>query len=220
MIALWWSYFVGLLGIIFILLYKYSTRKYDYWKKRNVPAIKPIPFFGSLLPVLALKTTVGEWLRDNCNKTDGDYFGVYVFDQPTLILKSPKLVKAIIQKDFDNFNDRSAATNSDDPIMTHVLFFQRNPAWRPSRAKVSSMFTSGKLKAMFPLMLLETEQMTDYLSKYANVPNVEAKDVSAKYSTNVITRCAFAIDAGSFRNENAEFRYAVNDMLIYVTLQF
>ncbi|GFQ91087.1 hypothetical protein TNCT_5271 [Trichonephila clavata] len=32
-----------------ILLYWYSVRNFDYWKKRNVPYVKPYPFVGSVV---------------------------------------------------------------------------------------------------------------------------------------------------------------------------
>ncbi|GFU35053.1 hypothetical protein NPIL_411851, partial [Nephila pilipes] len=28
---------------------EYSTRNFDYWKKRNVPFVKPYPFVGSVV---------------------------------------------------------------------------------------------------------------------------------------------------------------------------
>ncbi|GBN34034.1 hypothetical protein AVEN_6283-1 [Araneus ventricosus] len=31
-----------------LLFYWYSTRNFDYWSKRNVPFVKPIPFLGSV----------------------------------------------------------------------------------------------------------------------------------------------------------------------------
>ncbi|ERL85834.1 hypothetical protein D910_03249 [Dendroctonus ponderosae] len=44
-----------------------------------------------MLPALTMKTTLGEWLGDLSHKIKKDYFGIFVFDQPVLVVQSPKL---------------------------------------------------------------------------------------------------------------------------------
>ncbi|XP_066150434.1 cytochrome P450 6k1-like [Euwallacea fornicatus] len=197
---------LALLALALIFAYLYLTRNFDYWKKRNVYYIKPIPLFGNLLPVFGMRQILAEWLGDLTKKIDKDYFGLFVFDKPVLVIKSPKHIKAVLQKDFSYFQNRSSSSAFHHPILSNFLFFTNNPKWKKLRTNASPVFSSGKLKKMFPLMLKEAKQLCQYLRRFENVPNVESKEICAKYGTNVITISTFAVDAKSFESENAEFR--------------
>ncbi|XP_066251814.1 cytochrome P450 6k1-like [Euwallacea similis] len=197
---------LALLALTLILPYLFLTRNFDYWKKRNVYYIKPIPLFGNLLPVFRMKQILAEWLADLTKKVNKDYFGVFVFDQPVLVIKSPKYIKAIMQKDSSYFQDRSVSPCLHHPVMSNFLFFATNPKWKELRNSASPVFSSGKLKKMFPLFLNEGKELCRYLSRIENVPNMESKEICAKYSTNIIAISTFAVDAKSFESEDAEFR--------------
>ncbi|KAF7281746.1 hypothetical protein GWI33_004305 [Rhynchophorus ferrugineus] len=200
-----WIITLSLVLIIFIIICISSTRHFNYWKKKNVPYIKPIPIFGNLLPMFTFKQTAGEWFREIYNSMDMGYLGIYAFDQPVLVVKSPKILKHILIKNFTNFEDHILTMSKDDPVMSKMIFVQKNPDWRRSRSKLSPIFSNAKLKLMFPYIRENAEQMTKYLEqKIGSI--VEIKEVCAKYATNVIAHCAFAVDAKSFENENAEFR--------------
>lgn len=72
---------------------------------------------------------------------------------------------------------------------------------------MTPIFTSGKLKEMFHLI----SECADHLEKYTdtlaseNKP-VECRELTAKYTTDVIGSCAFGIEMNSLANEDAEFR--------------
>lgn len=161
---------------------------------------------GSFLSALKMKQNLAEWLGELCMKTKKDCFGIFIFLQPVLIVQSPKLVKAILQKDSGYFQNRSAASYDHDPIMKNLMFFSKGSKWKEVRTKLSPVFTSGKLKQMFQLILKESETMINYIAGIENVPDVACKEICARYSTNVIAKCAFAVDALSFKSDSAEFR--------------
>lgn len=60
-------YQVFLLSVIisYILysLYKWSIRNFDYFEKRNVKFLKPIPFFGNTGGLFANRCTVVEFAK-------------------------------------------------------------------------------------------------------------------------------------------------------------
>ncbi|XP_018561044.1 cytochrome P450 6k1-like isoform X1 [Anoplophora glabripennis] len=191
-------------GIGIIFMYIYSTRKYDYFKKRNIHYEKPIPLFGSIFPVLSMKTTIGEWLRQLCNSTSAPYFGIFVFDEPYIIIKSPEIIKHILVKDFSNFSDRTVLAPKHNKIMSNMLFVQKNPDWRKVRSKMSPVFSSGKLKGMLSIINEVGVDLNRYIRE--NLGQLETKEVTAKYSTDAISKCAFAINSHSFKDENSDFR--------------
>lgn len=133
--------------VLIFLLYKHATRNFDYWKKKNVPFVKPIPFLGNFYEVFTLKTVMGECIAKMYRQFKAPFFGIFVFDRPCLVLKSPEVIKAVLVKDFSYFKDRTMLANEKaDPLGAHLLFASKNPEWRFVRTKLTPAFTSGKLK--------------------------------------------------------------------------
>jgi hypothetical protein len=59
----WWAISTVLLGGVG-LLYLYLTRTHDYWRKRGVPYVKPLPVFGNLKDSMLATKTLGENYQD------------------------------------------------------------------------------------------------------------------------------------------------------------
>ncbi|KAF7285756.1 cytochrome P450 6k1-like isoform X2 [Rhynchophorus ferrugineus] len=205
-----WLSFLLILTFLYIL-YKYMTRHFSYWKDRNVFHLKPIPFVGNMWPVLSFRRCMGEFLKDLYDSTDQDYIGCFLLDKPALILRSPKLIKNIILHDFNYFSDRIATAES-DVIMSNSVFFKKGPMWKTLRERLSPVFSSGKLKSMSKLIITEADSMANYIDKFVNIPNIDSKEICAKYSTNVIAVSAFGIKAHCFDSETAEFRNISRNM--------
>lgn len=136
------------------------------------------------------------------------FFGIFMLGKPVLVINDPELVKTVLVKDFNTFCDRTLHVKEDQqPVTTHMMFFSKNPEWKIMRNLVTPAFTSGKLRAMVPLINEVGENMKMYIDKHACEGKcLEAKEVCAKYSTDVISSCAFGINAHCFENENAQFR--------------
>ncbi|GJQ85724.1 Cyp6g1 [Trypoxylus dichotomus] len=160
------------------------------------------------------KKTIGHALADMYNQISGPYFGIWVFNKPHFVAKDPDIVKHILVKDFKYFQDRTIASNEEaDDLAANVLFIMKNPDWRTLRSKMTPVFSSGKIKCMIPLMNKVAEDLTLYLTKVSmRQDSVEAKEVCAKYSTDVITSCAFGIEGHSFEKEDAAWRSVGKDM--------
>ena len=93
--------------IIFLLIYHYLTKNYNYWKKRKVPGPKSQLFFGNLRDIILFKTTVGEGIREIYNKFEEfSLVGIYEFRRPVLLLRSPKIIKQLLIKDFPHFQGK------------------------------------------------------------------------------------------------------------------
>ncbi|XP_076250718.1 cytochrome P450 6k1-like isoform X1 [Rhynchophorus ferrugineus] len=199
-------YSLFLVTVLLGLLCRYFIKKFSYWKNRNVPYVKPTSIFGNLYPVLALKKTIGHWLQEQYNECNSDYFGIYAFTQPMLVIKSPTMIKDIIVKDFSYFDNRTVVINQNDEIMANLLFTKSNPSWKRIRSKMTPVFSSGKLKLMFPLVLDEAQHLVDLLKQHHCSHPTEMKEIACKYTINVIAKCAFAVNARTFENEHSEFR--------------
>ena len=76
----------------------------------------------------------------------GCYVGEY-----NMVIHDPELIKAVTIKDFDHFMDKRVMTFN-DKYFERMLFNMGGDEWRSTRATVSPIFTSGKLKGMVPLI--------------------------------------------------------------------
>ena len=57
----WWPF---VLLVLEWLIYVRLTWNHNYWKKRGVPYIKPLPIFGNIKDSILVKKSIGEVYRD------------------------------------------------------------------------------------------------------------------------------------------------------------
>lgn len=130
-----------------------------------------------------------------------------MFSAPRLFLRDPDLIKDVLVKDFSTFHDRGVYMNEDvEPLSGH-LFTLPGRRWRNLRMKLAPTFTSGKMKMMFQRLVECGDELKFCLENIAEREEViEVKDILARFSTDVISSCAFGIECNCLKNENAEFR--------------
>jgi cytochrome P450 family 6 len=93
-----------------------------------------------------------------------------------------------------------------EPLSAH-LFSLTGMTWRNLRVRLTPTFTSGKLKMMFQRLVECGQELERCLEKLGETGDViEFKDVLARFSTDVISSCAFGIECNCLKNEDAEFR--------------
>lgn len=61
------------------------------------------------------------------------------------------------------------------------------------------------MKALFPLIEDVSSRMSKYVEQHRGSP-LEARELAAKFTTDVVSSCIFACDAQSFTSENPEIR--------------
>lgn len=196
------------LAAVILFLYYYSTWTYNYWKKRNIPGPKPVPFFGNVLNVGLRNISIGRFLHEICCQyKDAPVIGIYSMRNPVLIVNDPALVKTVLIKDFSTFGSRGLPLNEKlNPLEAH-LFFLELDRWKPLRAKFSPVFTTGKLKDMFSMIANSSEGLIDYLNKISKENQIlEIYDVAARFTTDVIGNCAFGVDAKALTDSESDFR--------------
>lgn len=93
--------------------------------------------------------------------------------------------------------------------MSAHLFNIDNPKWKPLRAKLTPTFTSGKMKMMFETVCEVSERLLKVLDAESSVAVdnvIEIKDVSARFTTDVIGSCGFGLETNSLQDSKNEFR--------------
>jgi len=116
-------------------------------------------------------------------------------------------MKGVLVKDFSSFHDRGVYMNEEiEPLSTH-LFSLSGVKWRNLRVKLTPTITSGKLKMMFQRLVECGQELHTCLEKVGETGDViEIKDILARFTTDVISSCAFGIECNCLKNEVAEFR--------------
>lgn len=203
-----WQIFTGLLLLIPVLLYYYIQKSHQYWGKKGVYTLKPHPIFGhSAETFLHSVSGTAHWHRIYKETEGHKYVGYYRFHRPMFLVRDPELVKHILTKDFPYFSDRFSYLANPRDLLTQHLFTEEGDKWKRLRAKLTPTFSSGKLKQMFPLMVdcanILGEVLADEVKKN---PVLEMKDMAARYTTDVISSCAFGLQVNSLKNAEAEFR--------------
>lgn len=73
--------------------------------------------------------------------------------------------------------------------------------------KMTGIFTSAKMKMMFPLVKKCAENMETVLMEYASSPNgFEVSDLCSRFTSDVTGICVFGMNTNSLRNPRTEFR--------------
>ncbi|KAF5286958.1 hypothetical protein FQR65_LT12417 [Abscondita terminalis] len=199
-----------LVAAVLIFCIGYVRWIYGYWQRRNVVAVSATFPFGSLTHLFTKKRYIGDIYEDDYNyiKSKNVRFGgVYVFTSPALMLVDLDLIKDVTTKSFYQFNDRGFYCNEKhDPLSAHLLNLT-GEKWKKMRSKLTCAFTPAKIKMMFNTITACCEPLLNALEKYADDCAVlDADEVMARFTTDVIGSCAFGIECNSFKGSTSEFR--------------
>ncbi|KAH8402379.1 hypothetical protein KR009_011600, partial [Drosophila setifemur] len=219
---------LGLLILVVILLISAWTvlqQHFSYWKRMGVREIKPRWIVGNLFGLLSMRTSPAEFMVELYNHPDAEnepFVGIHVFHKPALLLRDPELVRKILVRDFGRFSNRySGANHEGDPLGCQNLFFLKNPAWKEVRLKLSPFFTGNRLKNMFPLIEEVGASLDAHLrqlplhNERMRCFDLEAKELCALFTTDVIATVAYGVRANSFKDPNGEFRRHGRDIFSF-----
>ncbi|XP_065342833.1 uncharacterized protein LOC135941346 [Cloeon dipterum] len=204
---------LGLIAATLTLAYFYAVRNYDYWAKRGIPFIKPVPFFGSMINTVLKTKAFADVFVDNYKQLKPNGFGgIYEFMQPTLVVTSPELIRDMTVKNFDFFHDRRIIVSKDtDPLFARSLPGLKGDEWREMRNKLSPAFTASKLKLMFPHISKCASQFAKFLitREGAKTQPIEFKSTFTRMTNDVIATTAFGVETNAVQNPEEKFyKYA------------
>ncbi|XP_014257090.1 cytochrome P450 9e2-like [Cimex lectularius] len=195
-----------MLAVFAVAIYFWLTRDYDYWKRQGVPCMEPRAPFGNIADLVLMKKTAGEVYRDIYRQFPGmQAGGFFKFFEPTLILRDPELVKAVMVKDFSKFpNNDFQISKEVDPLLAINPFAVQGPEWREIRAIQLPAQSSSKLKVMVPDMINCCTQMIKHIRNNIN-QSFEAKDISSCYTGDTVAACAFGLKSDAFSKREEAF---------------
>lgn len=197
------------IAAIAVLLYYYMTAHFNFWKKRGIRGPAPTLIFGNLAEAFFERTPIGDLIAQYYNAYKRDpVFGIFERNTPVLVINDLDLIKDVLIKDFSKFTERGFnKAEKAEPLALH-LFNLDVKRWRALRSRLSPCFSSIKLKDMFSMIVDVSQQLEKVLDKVvAKGEPVEVRDLTGKFTTDVIGTCAFGIDMQSLdTDEDTEFR--------------
>ncbi|XP_011299603.1 probable cytochrome P450 6a13 [Fopius arisanus] len=197
-------------GLIIMSIYLYLTSTFDFWLKLNVPFKKPTVLLGNFGDLLLFRKSQPEGIKEMYNWfPESRYFGVFRVRSPILILRDPELIKTINVKDFSCFMNRGIPVNSQDSLSEH-LFNMEGKKWKGMRSKLTPVFSSGKIKRMFYLLVECHEELKKVIGTSRGV--VDVRDLTAKFTIDVIGSCAFGIQIRALTDGQSAFHEAAKKL--------
>ncbi|KAH8401696.1 hypothetical protein KR009_007399 [Drosophila setifemur] len=204
------SLFISLIALVISLLLFVARRRLGYWQRRGIPHDVPHPLYGNIKD-WPKKRHIATIFKDYYMKYKGSgypFAGFFFFYTRTAVITDLDLVKRVMIKDFNNFENRGIFFNEIDDPLSATLFSIEGQKWRHLRHKLTPTFTSGKMKHMFPLVVKVGEELDKIFSgKVApgQGPVLEVVDLVARFTADVIGNCAFGLNCNSLHNPKAEF---------------
>ncbi|XP_037052040.1 probable cytochrome P450 28d1 [Bradysia coprophila] len=212
---------------VFVLIYLYLVWNFQYWKNRNVLSAKAYPIFGSFpksfMQQLNICYEQMAFYKQYRDKTP--FVGVMSGRAPQLMILDNLAVKDILVKDFKNFHDNEFASLTDkeiDPIFGRNPFMLAGSEWKEKRAEITPAFTHSKLKAMYPAIDDVCTKMTKFIHqeiKKQHPDGFDSKELSTRYTTDVVSSCIYGVDSKAFSDEESVIR-KVGSSIIEPNLQF
>lgn len=201
---------VVLTALLIILLIKLRKR-FNYFKDRGIPYVHwtfyPKTIFLFILGKKSVFEAFAEVYNDEKFK-DEPIIGIFNFTEPTILLKSPELMKRITCTDFNKFSDRALEAPPNDPLR-NTLVLTKNPAWKTFRAISTTFFTSSKLKAVYSLIDDLCVKVVKLIEKKMNGQDrieLNLGHVTNLYLYDVVGSVIVGVDFHSLDGENGEYQ--------------
>lgn len=178
----------------------WALNRNRYFKSLNVPFMSSTPFLGTFKDTLLGELSIYEpampsWEVDHT-----------LASKPVLFITEPEIIKRIMVRDFQHFQNRHTTSHhKTDHIGYYNLFMIKNSLWKQLCARLTPFYATGK---MFYLVDKINRNLINYIDTRVlkrKQPEIELKEMTACYTTDVIASCAFGVDAKSIENPDGEF---------------
>lgn len=95
-------------------------------------------------------------------------------------------------------------------------FVMKDEEWKEKRTEVAVGMTQNKLKAIFPLVGDVARKFSDYIgNELEKKPqkSFESRSICVRYTCDTVATCIFAIDGGSFTQEDSQIIQMADKMI-------
>jgi len=213
-------FLILLAGIVVVgvaLSIVYARWHYGTLESLGIPMVgKPSFWFGNTWDAYEKPAGIMDIER---YKKFGPVYGVYEGRDPQIFICEAKLIKAIMVKDAESFNDKRRI-DFRDPWLNEMPDFQPYAKWKAVRSFLTPAFSSFKMKQMSESMAVTFSNFTDNLKMEINkAPDkrLAKYDLATEYFsmiTDMIARCCFSVQIENPGDPNNMFANIVRGLLV------
>ncbi|XP_037039727.1 probable cytochrome P450 28a5 [Bradysia coprophila] len=203
-----------LLSLTATSLYLYLTWNYNYWRSRGIVGPKPRPIVGTFpQSAVYLRNFVYELDEICCAfRRKFPFVGIYTYRNPELLILDPKLVNEVFvgkfkyfESNYTNYNKKNARLFMRNPFILH------DQEWKDNRSDISPAFTTLKTKQTYPVV----DRMCNKLIKFLRSIEtdgilMDTKEITAKFTADVICSVAYGLEANAIDGKNSEFLHVAH----------
>uniref|UniRef100_A0AAT9UU66 Cytochrome P450 6AED1 n=1 Tax=Maconellicoccus hirsutus TaxID=177089 RepID=A0AAT9UU66_MACHI len=197
--------------------YWFFKKSYRFFDENHFPTLKPTFVFGNLGDAITFKKSLALTIYDLYNKLEAHKFaGLYMLHRPFVMIRDAELIKNILIKDFVYFRDRGIACKEDAEPLNNNLLRIDGDRWKSLRVKLTPIFSPNKMKLMFVPIQENSKKLVQILNSTKG-ESFDMKELSERFTTDVIGNCAFGIETRALENPDSivremgkrifEFRY-------------
>jgi cytochrome P450 family 6 len=200
--------FLALIVILLIALVLFVRRQYTYWEHVGIPSVPANFPFGNLQSIAKKERSFGTAIYDIYKQTTEPFLGIYLFFRPAILVNDAELVKNMLTRDFQYFHDRGVYCDRKNDPMSANLFSLPGEDWKNLRTKLTPVFTSGKLKGMFPIINSVGLELMKHMKPHAEKSEtIEIRDLAGRYVVDCLASVAFGQEGiSTLDNPEHEFR--------------
>ncbi|KAK0161242.1 hypothetical protein PV327_009735 [Microctonus hyperodae] len=148
-----------------------------------------LPSIERIKSVLKVARNYSGLLRDVYKAhPDKSMVGMFIINQPVLLVRDPDIIKEILQTKFNCFRAHRVLNKELDPLLSKDPFFQNGDNWKISRGIFLMAFTSKKLRYLSRVVENISTMLIDNLDNQLidkEYIEIEAKNFFADFTTNV-----------------------------------
>ncbi|XP_063704284.1 cytochrome P450 6d3-like [Culicoides brevitarsis] len=190
-----------------ILGFLYIKYLFSYWTRQGFDQIEPEIPYGNMKPFMQNKKAFGVQIWELYNSTKKAFIGIYIMFSPSLLVRDVTLAKKILVEDFNNFTDRGIYMNEKREPLSVSLLSLPGHRWKHLRQKMTPLFSSGKLRNMFPTVMTEVNRLESYMETQSNANSVvDMKDILLNFVLNVVGSIFFGIEVDMITNPDHPFK--------------
>ncbi|XP_060799046.1 cytochrome P450 3A30-like [Neoarius graeffei] len=191
------------------LLFLYGVWPLRFFKNLGIPGPRPWPFLGTFL---SYRKGFHNFDME-CFKKYGKVWGLYDGRQPLLMILDLEMIKAVMVKDcFSTFTNRRNMLTTYEGPFADAITLAKDEKWKRIRASLSPLFTSGRLKEIFPIAEKYADRFIDNLKRNPR-ETIKVKEVFGPYSMDVVTSVSFSVEIDSINNPDDQFGANVKKLL-------
>lgn len=183
--------FLTIIGLYLVNFVLCNFRKFQLWKKQGIPYLNPWLVYFRFSYLAGRKGPQGRDLTQI--RQLGTIYGSNEPNRMTLWVTDADALKDVLVRDFNHFMGRREFLRIN--YVCKFLISLHGQEWKRTRTIMTPAFSSGKMKAMFPLMERSMESLVKAIDSRKG--DIEVIHLFGCLTMDVIARVAFAIETNT-----------------------